>query len=306
LTVAGHAVDAVAVAAKTGFVYVFDRTNGHPLWPIEERPVPPSDVPGELAAETQPMPTRPPPVSRQGFADSDLVSFTPALRNSARELVAKFRTGPLFTPPSTRGTIVMPGAIGGAGWGGGAFDPSTGLLYVKASNTPALGRLVPDTGAGARQFLLDPAGDPNDMLKLSLGNGVFVPIVRPPYGTLSAVDLNAGTQRWQIVLGDTPEIRNHPSLRELNLPPLGVSGAPGALVTAGGLVFLSGGGSVLYAIDAHTGSTRWSWDLERKGYANPMTYRTGTGRQFVVIATGSGEEARLRAFALPDPSRSKP
>ncbi len=300
VTMAAHRVDAVAVAAKTGFVYLFDRATGRPLWPIEERRVTASDVPGELASETQPIPTRPPAFSRQGFGDSDLVDFTPELRSRARELVAKFRSGPLFTPPSTRGTIVMPGAIGGAGWGGGAFDPSTGLLYVKASNEPALARLVSDTGTGDRGFLLDPAGDPNEMLRLEPLREGFIPLIRPPYGTLTAIDLGAGTLRWQIVLGDTPEIRAHPSLRQLKLPPLGVSGAPGSLVTAGGLVFLSGGGKVLYAIDAQTGSPRWSWDLQRKGYANPMTYRTGAGRQFVVIATGSGEDARLRAFALPD------
>jgi quinoprotein glucose dehydrogenase len=312
LTVDGRRVDAVAVTAKTGFVYVFDRVTGRPLWPIEERPVLSSDVSGEQVHETQPFPTHPPAFARQGFAESDLVDFTPELRARAREIFSRYRSGPMFTPPSVRGTIVMPGAIGGAAWGGGAFDPVSGLLYVKASNVPALARLTSDTGTGSRRFLLDPAsGDPIDEMKLSLGSPragdeeVFVPINRPPYGTLTAIDLNAGALRWQVVLGDRPEVRHHASLRSLRLPPLGVPGAPGPLVTAGGLLFLTGGGRVLYAIDARAGSERWSWDLERIGYSNPMTYRTGTGRQFVVIATGSGEDSRLRAFALPGGQRSR-
>lgn len=316
LNVAGRRVDAVAVAGKTGFVYVFDRLTGQPLWPIEERPVSASDVPGEQTAPTQPFPTRPPPFARQGFADSDLVDFTPELNARARAMVAGLRLGPLFTPPSLQGTVVLPGWMGGAGWGGGAFDSTTATLYVKASNRPALARLIrPDSaGPSARaEFVLDPARDPDAPLVLQLpthtgvlsfrSHDVAIPLIRPPYGTLTAIDLNRGTIRWQVPLGDRPDIRLHPKLRRRELPPLGVSGAPGPLLTRSGLLFVTGGGNLLYAIQAATGTLRGSWDLDRIGYSNPMTYRTAAGRQFVVVATGVGRDARLRAFALPEERR---
>ena len=306
LTLDGRPVDAVALPGKTGFLYAFERLTGKPLWPIEERPVPASDVPGEAANATQPIPTRPPPFARQGVSDSDLVDFTPELRARARESLRGYRTGPLFTPPSVRGTVVMPGWWGGAGWGGGAFDPATGVVYVKASNRPVLARLVPHDSAG---YVLDLSRDPADVLDLKLparrgllrrfGGEVSIPIVRPPYGTLTAIDLSQGTIRWQVPLGDTPEVRFHPLLKPLELPPLGVSGAPGPLVTRSGLLFLTGGGDVLYAIDARDGAVRWSAPLGRLGWSNPMTYRTAGGRQVVLIATGRGEGARLMAFALP-------
>jgi quinoprotein glucose dehydrogenase len=304
--VGGRRIDAVAAPAKTGFVYVFDRVSGEPVWPIEERPVPPSDVPGERASPTQPFPTRPAPVSLQGLTEDDLLDFTPALRARALEVFRRYRAGPLFTPPSREGTMMMPGVIGGIGWGGGAFDPETGTLYVKASNWPALVRLVGpvhnDTIQGAYVF------DRTASLSLRLDSAQVsiletrapreLPIHRPPYGTLTAIDLNTGEHRWQVTVGDMPELRAHPLLRDLDLPPLGVSGAPGPIVTRGGLVFLTGGGSTLYALDKATGETLWSADLGGIGYSVPMTYRTRDGRQFVVIATGAGDDAVLKAFAL--------
>jgi quinoprotein glucose dehydrogenase len=300
LTVNGRGVDAVALPGKTGFVYVFDRVTGTPLWPIEERPVPASDVPGEAAWPTQPFPTRPPAFSRQGLSDSDLVDFTPELRARARARFDSLRHGPLFTPPSLRGTIVLPGWIGGAGWGGGAFDPATGTLYVKATDTPVLGRLIPRDSAG---YVLDPSVRPDIPLMLEIpgpsGYPTRIPLVKPPYGTLVAIDLNRGELRWRVTLGDSPEIRFHPSLEHLRLPPLGVAGAPGPLVTRGGLLFVTGGGNVLYALEAASGRTLWSADLGRMGYSNPMAYRTATGREFVVVATGVVEGARLVAFTLP-------
>jgi quinoprotein glucose dehydrogenase len=306
LAFGGRQVEAVALPGKTGFLYAFDRLTGTPLWPIEERPVPGSDVPGEEAHPTQPVPTRPPPFARQGISDSDLVDFTPELRARARESIRGYRTGPMFTPPSLRGTIVMPGWWGGAGWGGGAFDPASGVVYVKASNRPVLARLVPRDGAG---YELDLSQDAADVLDLTLrtrrglfrlfGDDVPIPLVRPPYGTLSAIDLALGTIRWQVPVGDMPEVRFHPLLKSLDLPPLGVAGAPGPLVTRSGLLFLTGGGDVLYAIDARDGAVRWSAPLGQIGWANPMTYRTAGGRQMVLIATGRGEGARLMAFALP-------
>lgn len=313
LDVDGRRIDAVALAGKTGFVYVFDRTTGKPVWPIEERPVPPSDVPGERASPTQPFPLRPPPFTRQGISDSDLVSFTPQLLAQARAKIAGRRIGPLFTPPSLEGTVMLPGWIGGAGWGGAAFDPGTATLYVKGTNQPVLARLIapaPDGPSAAAGFILDTAVALERVLDLRLHrtgimrfftSSVRVPLVRPPYGTLTAFDLNRGEIRWQITLGDMPRIRFHPELRALDLPQLGVAGTPGPLVTRSGLLFLTGGGEVLYALDAKTGATLWSGKLGRIGYANPMTYRTALGRQFVLIATGVLEGARLVAFALPAP-----
>jgi len=302
----------VAQAGKTGFLYVFDRVSGAPLWPIEERAVPASDVPGERAAPTQPAPSWPPAFARQGIADSDLVSFTPELHARARDLVRGYRLGPLFTPPSLQGTVVLPGWIGGAGWGGMALDSAAQVLYLKASNLPSLARLVPPDpeGPSARAGLVrqsTAAGDPPLSLPLArlpglLGRFVgptWIPVLKPPYGTLSAIDLKNGTLRWQIAAGDLPEIRRHPRLRALGLPPLGIAGAPGPLLTAGGLLFFTGGGRVLYAVEAAHGTTVWSWDLGRIGYANPMTYRTAEGRQFVLIASGQGAGAELVAFALP-------
>jgi len=309
----GRPVDAVALPGKTGFLYVFDRLTGEPLWPVEERPVPASSVPGETAFPTQPVPVKPPPFAKQGFSESDLVDFTPELRARALEAVRTRRLGPLFTPPSLQGTVVMPGWIGGAGWGGGAFDPRTATFYVKSSNRPSLGRLIkPDSGGpGANAgYVLDLSEDPSFVLDLSLPHRggllrrfsevVDIPIVRPPYGTLTAIDLARGEIRWQVTLGDTPDVRFHPRLRGLKLPPLGVAGPPGPLLTRSGLLFLTGGGNSLYAIDASSGGVLWSADLGREGWSNAMTYRTAAGRQFVVIATGSNDGARLMAFALSD------
>jgi quinoprotein glucose dehydrogenase len=238
------------------------------------------------------------------------VDFTPALRAAARARVAPYRFGPLFTPPSLAGTLVLPGWIGGAGWGAAAVDPVSGTLYVKSTNQVMLARLAAAAEPGAG-YSLDRAESPTARLDLPLptrtgwlrrfGRTVGIPILRPPYGTLSALDLVRGELRWQVTLGDTPAVRFHPALRGLGLPPLGVAGAPGPLLTASGLLFLTGGGEVLYALDARTGAERWQAPLGRVGYANPMTYRTAAGRQFVVVATGEGARAALLAFALARP-----
>ena len=303
---AGRARDVVAVAGKTGFLYVFDRVTGEPVWPIEDRPVPASDVPGERAAATQPFPIWPRPFSRQGVTEADLIDYTPELLAMAKEAVRSYRLGPLFTPPSLQGTVTLPGVIGGAGWGGGAFDPVSGLYYVKANNSPALHKLAPPrpspTNDAAYSF------DPGAPLGISSAPGDraepevagTVPILKPPYGTVTAIDLASGEHRWQVSLGDWPRVRNHPLFRRLNLPPVGVVGSPGPIVTAGGLLFVTGGGSTLFALDAETGATLWSAELGAFGYAVPMTYRTRAGRQFVLIATGGeDEDGVLQAFALP-------
>ncbi|HTE46168.1 MAG TPA: PQQ-binding-like beta-propeller repeat protein, partial [Gemmatimonadaceae bacterium] len=300
----GRSRDIVAVPTKTGFLFVFDRVDGVPIWPIEERSVPSSDVPGEAAAQSQPFPTKPKPFAKQGFSPADVIDFTPAIRAQALETIKDFRLGPLFTPPSVDGTIVMPGAIGGAGWGGGAFDPSTGTIYIKSTNQPALYRIVRPSRSDSldADYAMDMGGQ---SLRVAMPAGDStqrtppLPINKPPYGTLVAIDLNTGDEEWNVPLGDTPGIRNHPLLKGLNVPPVGVAGSPGPIVTASGLIFVTGGGSTLYAIDTKNGSSLWSSDLGQTAYAVPMTYRTKAGKQFVVIATGAATGAKLIAFALP-------
>ncbi len=302
----GKTIDAVAVVTKTGFVFTFDRVTGQPVWPIEERSVPASDVPGEQAWPTQPFPTKPAPFAQQGFTVNDVVDFTPQIKALAVAEVQKYRMGPLFTPPSMGGTIQAPGIIGGAGWGGAAFDPETGTLYIKATNSPYLARLMqppPSDTINARYTFDRTAslGLPNPEAadgNRSGGESRRLPINKPPYGALVAIDMNTGEHRWQVTVGDTPWIHDHPLLKGLNLGPLGVSGSPGPIVTGGGLVFVTGGGSVLYAFDKAEGRTLWQADLGPEGYAVPMTYATSAGRQFVVIATGEGNHAVLKAFAL--------
>lgn len=310
LQVGDSSVDAVIVPTKQGFVFAFDRVSGKPLWPIEERPVPASDVPGERAWPTQPFPTLPAPVALQGFGPNDVIDYTPDIKSAALAELAKYTAGPMYTPPSELGTVTMPGSIGGVGWGGGAFDPESNTLFVKASNSPSLWRLVKQAETSDTVDDTYMADLRNSSLGVRMSDGPEgterdtsarpLPLNKPPYGTLTAIDLNTGEHKWQVPIGDTPELRSHPALREVQLPPaLGVSGAPGGVVTKGGLVFITGGGSTMYAIDTNDGRVRWQTDLGQQGYANPMTYRTKAGRQFVVIATGGRGSAKLQAFALP-------
>ena len=303
LHVNGVTRDIVAVPTKTGFLFVFDRVTGVSIWPIFERPVGRSDVPGEAASPTQPFPSRPAPFAKQGFGPEDVIDFTPEIKAHALEALAAFSTGPLFTPPSLKGTVVMPGSIGGSGWGGGAFDPTNGHIYIKVTNNPIVYRIasVARTPSHDVDYFMESPGlgvslrDPSD----STRRLPRLPINKPPYGTLVAIDLNTGDQAWNVPFGDTPSIRNHPALRALDLPPVGVSGAPGPIATAGGLLFLTGGGSVIYAIDSRNGRTLWSFNLGQNAYAVPMTYRTRAGRQVVVIAVGGAAGAKLVAFAIP-------
>ena len=299
----GRPLDVVAVVTKQGWVVVFDRVTGAPVWPIEDRPVPASDVPGERVSPTQPFPTKPAPFAKQGFSEADVIDFTPELRRLALEELRRYRLGPMYMPPSLQGTVVMPGVIGGGGWGGGAFDPATGVLYVKATNNPAVSKVYEVTSysdtvqaryaqeMGRTLGVRVPASDGERLPEL--------PVNKPPYGTLTAIDLNRGEHLWQIPLGDDPVMRSHPILRGVTLPPvLGVRGAPGPIVTRSGLLFVTGGGQVLYAIDARDGRTLWQHDFGRVAYSVPMTYATRAGKQFVVVATGAGANAELVAFTV--------
>ena len=301
--------DVVVVPAKTGWLYVFDRATGKPVWPMPEKPVPPSDVEGERASRTQPMPVLPAPFARQRVTEADLIDFTPELKAQALTLFRQYKSGPVFTPPSVRGTIAMPGVIGGAGWGSTSFDPDTRTVFVKATEAPALFKVVtgtPNDTIGYKTTIdlrasdISVRADPDSAMRGDHAPPEALPLIKPPYGTLTAINLDDGKPRWRIVLGDTPGIRNHPLLKGKTLPQLGVAGAPGGTVTRGGLIFITGGGDVLYALDKSSGKVLWQATLPAgRGYANPVTYATRDGRQYVVIATGAGENGELMAFALP-------
>jgi quinoprotein glucose dehydrogenase len=333
MTVAGRSIDGVVQLTKQGFAFVFDRVTGKPVWPIEEKPVPPSDVPGEQAWPTQPVPTRPAAFAPQGMTMDDAFDVTPALKAAAQAELQKYRLGPLYTPPSVQGTFTRPGVIGGANWGGSAFDPATGRLFVKISNAPTVLRVVPGPQANNRPgesdaafagaqgnatFVPPPtsitspasgagAGVPTPVPGAAPSNGRAgrggarsLPLVKPPYGEVVAIDLNTGDIAWRTPFGDMPSLRNHPALAGAKLPDaLGSPGAWGVIVTKSGLVL---GGtsddSALHALDAQTGKDLWRLELPRPPSATPMTYRTSAGHQFLVIATGGGTNAELVALRV--------
>jgi quinoprotein glucose dehydrogenase len=299
--VGGKTIDAVAEEAKDGFIFTFDRVTGKPVWPIEERAVPASDVQGEHASPTQPFPSKPPAIAPQGVTDDVAFDLTPELKAEALAEFKKYRTGPVFTPPSYQGTLMLPGMLGGGNWGGGAFDPETGLLYVKSTNQAHIARVnKPDPKATdpqrAAEVDADWTGD------LAGTNATFhegLPLTKPPYGLLTAVDMNEGSIRWQDPFGDWPELRRNPALAGVKLPDqLGVAGPSGPIVTRGGLVFVGGGDRALHAYDKKTGKELWHQDLPTATHGTPMTYRTADGKQYVVIAAGIGSAAELVAFAL--------
>jgi len=265
--------------------------SGDPIWPIVEKPVPQSDVPGEKSSPTQPFPTKPLPFAKQGITENDLIDFTPELKAAALAELKKYRSGPLFTPPSPDGLVMLPGNIGGGNFGGGAFDPATGVIYVKATNSANLIRLSkPAPGEADADFWR------TGSVAITV-NGL--PITKPPYGALTAINLNTGDHVWQVPVGDTPSVRNHPLLKGIALPDkLGASGAPGSIVTRGGLVFSTGGDSKLFAFDKSNGKLLWEADLGDRSNATPITYQTRSGRQLVVIASGGGVTSTLTAFSL--------
>jgi quinoprotein glucose dehydrogenase len=299
LQVDGRTIDAVVQLTKQGFAFVFDRVTGQPVWPIVEKAVPASDVPGERAWPTQPFPTKPPPISPQGVSLDDAFDLTPALREEARDTLSKFRLGPLFTPPGFKGTVMLPGIIGGANWGGGAFDPETCILYVKTTNLAAIGRLTKPDQSAANPRASETDGD---YVREGQTNATFhdgIPLLKPPYGHLVAIDLNKGALKWRIPFGDDKRLRANEALRGVSLPTkLGAPGVQGAIVTKGGLIFVGGGDSAFHALDKSKGEELWQYPLDVRTAGTPMTY-SFNGRQFVLITVGSNAAARLLAFALP-------
>jgi glucose dehydrogenase len=304
ITVDGRKIDAVAEVSKQGFTYVFDRVTGKPVWPIEERAVDTTtDVPGEQPFPTQPFPTKPPAFSPQGVSLNDANDLTPEIHAIAVEEMNKLRIGPLFTPPSLRGTITRPANNGGANWGGAAFDPETGMLYVKPSELVTIIQICkndfkePRIDTDYRFYCEGVVETP----KTKLGS---VPIVKPPYGELVAINLNKGEIAWRGPLGEgSAAIRRSPLLKGVTLPErLGSPSNAGVMVTKGGLVFAGSSDSHLYAFDKATGREVSRVATPFPVEATPMTYRTRSGRQFVVVATGAGPDATLVAFALRPPS----
>ena len=282
VTVNGKRVKAVAQITKQGFVYTFDRVTGQPLWPINEKPVPASDVPGERASPTQPVPSKPAPFEYQGVTVDDLVDFTPEMRQMALSAVKAFRMGPLFTPPSLEGTIVRPGTAGGANWSGAAVDPETGMLYVPSRNGFAVVTLVkPDPALDSNLLYMQAPGRSPQMPQ-------GLPLVKPPYSRLTAIDMNTGDHAWMIPAGSGERIRNLPPLKGLNLPPLGGDSTySGPLATRTLLIYPlttggTDGGPRLVALDKATGKERASADLPGIPIGSPMTYMAG-GRQYVAL-----------------------
>ena len=318
ITVDGRQIKAIAQPTKQGWVYVFDRTNGRPVWPIEERPVPPGDVPGEWYAPTQPFPTKPPAFDRQGLGLDDLIDFTPELRAEAVELISHYKVGPIFTPPvvsrwdGPRATLMT--GFSGANWPGGSLDPDTNILYVSSSasvfpiglvNDPTLSdmdyfgsAIAPNPNASA--------ADAGSAYALSVQG---LPLLRPPWGRITAIDLNKGEIVWQIAHGETPDnVRNHPALTGLTIPRTGRSGNVGTLVTktlviAGerGVFTTPSGqrGAMLRAYDKASGEDVGAVYMPAPQTGSPMTYLLN-GQQYLVVAiSGAGHAGELLAFRLP-------
>jgi quinoprotein glucose dehydrogenase len=300
ITVDGKKIDAVAQVSKQGFTYVFDRVTGQPVWPIIERPVPTdSNVPGEKPYPTQPFPTKPPPFIGQGVTLEDANDLTPEIKAMAQAQMKKFRIGPIYTPPSLEGTLQRPSAGGGASWGGAAFDPENAFLFVRGSHSFSVNRVAKNNGSDALVKV-----DYSNMFARGGGGANLpggMPLLKPPYNVLTAYDMNKGDIAWQATVGEGSQtLRNHPLLKGVTLPDRlgGPVDRGGAMVMRSGIVFIGGGDKYFYAFDRKTGKELWRAPVPYEETAVPMTYRTRSGKQFVVMATGEGADNALVAFAL--------
>lgn len=283
----GRTIPAVVQATKTGYLFVLDRETGDPLFPVVERPVPRSWVPGETAAPTQPMPLLPPPLFDQGMAPRDAWGITPIDRAWCADAIADMRADGLFTPPSLEGSVQRPFYGGGSNWGGVAFDPASRLVIVNGMNLTQWVRLIPrerDREPGEGELGLQ-KGTPYAMRRGLLMSPLGVPCNAPPWGTLAAIDIDTGQIRWQVPLGRTPA-------GFLGIETPASWGAPnlgGPIVTAGGLVFIAATADArIRAFNVWTGAEVWTHDLPYAGVATPMTYEID-GEQYVVIAAGGSK-----------------
>jgi quinoprotein glucose dehydrogenase len=367
ITVNGKPIKAIAHPTKQAFMYVFDRATGQPVWPIEERPVPKGDVPGEWYSPTQPFPTKPPAFDRQGFSIDDLIDFTPELRAEAIKLVSRYKIGPIYTPPVVSkwegplALLMLPSAGGGVNWYGGSADPETGMVYVGSVTTPTAVGLVPadpaksDFGyasgraqnpdapapAGGRGSGAAPAtaaagtgrgapgtSPPGALIPQVVGgvgdvpapqaegapaggplNIQGLPLVKPPWGRITAYDMNKGEIAWQIAHGETPDnVRNHPALKGLNIPRTGRQGRLGTLVTKTLLIAGEGGffttpsgqrGAMLRAYNKANGQEVGAVYMPAPQTGSPMTYMLD-GRQYIVVSISGGTySGELLALRLP-------
>jgi len=374
ITVNGKAIKAVALPTKEAFLYVFDRVTGQPVWPIEERPVPQSDVPGEKTSPTQPFPTRPPAYARQSIGIDDLIDFTPQLREQARQVVSRYRLGPMFLPgvvskaegPIAALTIGTTG--GGTNWPGSSYDPETHIVYAQAANTgiAPIGLVEPPAGFSDIRYVAGTAGQPfveregpgfgsaADAPQRGRGGapgaapapgpaaggrgaaaaapgapgappagggGGFglqvqgLPLLKPPYGVLNAINLDRGDLMWQVPHGDTPDVvRNHPLLKDMNIPKTGQQGSVGLFVTKT-LVVLGDPsvtttpehprGAMLRAYDKQTGAQVGAVWMPAPQSGSPMTYMAN-GKQYIIVSVSGGNySGEYLAFSLPA-SESRP
>ena len=319
ITVDGRAIKAIAQPTKQSWLYVFNRETGEPVWPIEERAVEAGDVPGEWYAPTQPFPTKPPAYDRQGVEVDDLIDFTPEVRARALDVVSHYKLGPIFTPPVVSqidgplGTIILPNIAGGANWPGGSLDPETGIVYVGSRTSPmSLAVVRADPERSDMNFVVGKAV--NSTADVGETRRPYVdglPLVKPPYGRITAIDLNNGELLWQIAHGETPDaIKNHPLLKGVNIPRTGSTDgrAAGTLVTK--TLLIAGEeqvfttptgqrGAMLRAYDKATGEEVGAVYLQAGVTGLPMTYLVD-GDQYLTVAIGGARHtAELLTFKLP-------
>ncbi|MEO8138195.1 MAG: pyrroloquinoline quinone-dependent dehydrogenase [Gemmatimonadota bacterium] len=274
----GRQIPAVAVATKMGHIFILDRATGTPLFPVEERPVPASDVPGEVTARTQPFPVLPKPLFPPELRREDIWGITPDETAACLTEYDRMHHGPLFTPPSVAGTVMFPGYSGGTTWGGVSWSPERNLLVTNLIRIPLwvrLERREPGDSSGNQ------IGTPYRMSRGMLVSPKGLPCNRPPWGTLVAIDLATGEQRWQVPLGRVPKLSQAPGSEQWGSPSMG-----GSITTGGGLIFIGAAmDDVLRAVDLESGQVLWTGALPAGGQATPMTYEAG-GKQYVVIAAG--------------------